>query len=190
MQQLSGDEDASRLRGRRAELLETLRSLAAEWSTLVVARSLLVKARRRYEEERQPDVVRRAETFFRSLTGGRYTRLHVTVGEQEITVVDQTGRRKTPAQLSRGTREQLYLALRFGLICSMGEEAERLPVVVDEVLVNFDLDRARCAAAAFVELSRSNQVLVLTCHQWIVELFRSAAPDAAVIDLSAVPTAP
>ena len=190
MQQLSGDEEASRLRGRRAELLETLRNLAAEWSTLVVARSLLVKARRRYEEERQPDVVRRAETFFRSLTGGRYTRLHVTVGEQEITVVDQTGRRKTPAQLSRGTREQLYLALRFGLICSMGEEAERLPVVVDEVLVNFDLDRARCAAAAFVELSRSNQVLVLTCHQWIVELFRSAAPDAAVIDLSAVPTAP
>ena len=73
----------------------------------------------------------------------------------------------------------------------MGEETERLPVVVDEVLVNFDLDRARCAAAAaFVELSRSNQVLVLTCHQWIVELFRSAAPDAAVIDLSAVPTAP
>ena len=190
MQQLSGDEDASRLRGRRAELVEAVRRLAAEWSTLVVARSLLVKARHRYEEERQPDVVRRAETFFRSLTGGRYTRLHVTVGEQEITVVDETGRRKTPAQLSRGTREQLYLALRFGLIRSMGEETERLPVVVDEVLVNFDLDRARRAAAAFVELSRSNQVLVLTCHQWIVELFSSAAPDAAVVDLSAVPAAP
>ena len=62
----------------------------------------------------------------------------------------------------------------------------------DEVLVNFDLDRprARCAAAAFVELSRTNQVLVLTCHEWIVDLFRGAAPDAAVIDLSAVWAAP
>ena len=153
MQSLSSDEAASCLRGRREELVERLRALAAEWSKLVVARSLLVKARSKYEEERQPDVVRRAETFFESLTGGRYSKLHVTVGEQQITVLDETGRWKVPEQLSRGTREQLYLALRFGLIQSMGEEAERLPVVVDEVLVNFDLERARRAAAAVVDLS-------------------------------------
>ena len=41
------------------------------------------------------------------------------------------------------------------------------------------------AATAFVELSGTNQVLVLTCHQWMVDLFTEAAPDAAVIDLSA-----
>jgi uncharacterized protein YhaN len=190
MQSLSRDEDASRQRGRREELVEKLRVLAAEWSKLVVARSLLVRARNRYEEERQPDVVRRAQTFFHGLTGGRYPKLHVTVGEQEITVVDETGVRKTPEQLSRGTYEQLYLALRFGLIQSMGEEVERLPVIVDEVLVNFDLVRAQRAAAAFVELSRTNQVLVLTCHQWVVDLFREAAPSAALVDLSAVRAAP
>ncbi len=186
MQSLSSDEAASRLRGRREELVEELRTLATEWSKLVVARSLLVRARNKYQEERQPDVVRRAATFFQSLTGGRYPKLHVTVGEQEITVVDETGRRKVPEQLSRGTREQLYLALRFGLIQSMGEEAERLPVIVDEVLVNFDRARAQGAAAAFVELSRTNQVFVLTCHEWMVDVFRKAAPDAAVVDLSAV----
>ncbi len=190
MQSLSSDEAVSRLRGRREQLVERLRALAAEWSKLVVARSLLVKARSKYEEERQPDVVRRAETFFESLTGGRYSKLHVTVGEQQITVLDESGHWKTPEQLSRGTHEQLYLALRFGLIQSMGEEAERLPVVVDEVLVNFDLERARRAAAAFVELSRTNQVLVLTCHQWIVDLFTEAAPDAGLVDLSAVRVQP
>ena len=184
MQQLSSDEAASGLRGRREELKEELRALADQWSKLVVARSLLVRARNKYEEERQPDVVRRAEAFFQRFTGGKYTKLHVTLGEQEISVVDDSGRRKKPKQLSRGTREQLYLALRFGLIESMGK-VERLPVVVDEVLVNFDLDRARRAASAFVELSGTNQVLVLTCHQWMVDLFTEAAPDAAVIDLSA-----
>lgn len=112
------------------------------------------------------------------------------MGEQEITVVDANGVRKTPEQLSRGTYEQLYLALRFGLIQSMGEETERLPVIIDEVLVNFDLERARRAAAPFVDLSRTNQVLVLTCHQWIVDLFKEAAPDAALVDLSAVQAAP
>ena len=72
----------------------------------------------------------------------------------------------------------------------MGEETERLPVVIDEVLVNFDRERARCAAAAFVEISRTNQVLVLTCHQWMVDLFREAAPDAAFVDLSVMRAAP
>ena len=190
MQSLSSDEAASRLRGRREELVEALKVLAAEWSKLVVARTLLVRARNRYEQDRQPDVVRRAQIFFHGLTGGRYPKLHVTVGEQEITVIDETGVRKTPGQLSRGTYEQLYLALRFGLIQSMGLETKRLPVIVDEVLVNFDLERARRAAAAFVDLSRTNQVLVLTCHQWIVDLFTEAAPEAALVDLSAVQAAP
>ena len=49
---------------------------------------------------------------------------------------------------------------------------------------------ARRAAAAFVDLSRTNQVLVLTCHQWIVDLFTEAAPEAALVDLSAVRAAP
>ena len=190
MQSLSSDEAAAHLRGHREELVEELRALASEWAKFVAARFLLIRARNKYQEERQPDVVRRAATFFQRLTGGRYTKLHVTVGEQEITVVDETGRRKVPEQLSRGTREQLYLALRFGLIQSMGEETERLPVVVDEILVNFDRERARCAAAAFVEISRTNQVLVLTCHQWMVDLFREAAPDAAFVDLSVMRAAP
>ena len=188
MQALSSDEDSSRLRGRREKLVEDLRVLAAEWSQHVVARSLLVRARDRYEEHRQPDVVGRAQAFFHGLTGGRYPKLHVTVGEQKITVIDETGVRKAPEQLSRGTYEQLYLALRFGLIQSMGEETERLPVIVDEVLVNFDPERARRAAAAFVDLSRTNQVLVLTCHQWMVDAFKEAAPNAAVVDLPSFET--
>jgi uncharacterized protein YhaN len=186
MQQLSSDEAASGLRGRREELKEELRALAAQWSKLVVARSLLVRARKKYEEERQPDVVRRAEAFFQRFTGGKYTKLHVTLGEQEISVVDDSGRREKPEQLSRSTREQLYLALRFGLIQRMSDVAEPLPVVVDDVLVNCDLDHAQRAATAFVELSRTNQVLVLTCHQWMVDLFTEVAPDADVIDLSAM----
>ena len=81
----------------------------------------------------------------------------------------------SPRELSRGTREQLYLALRFGLVREFGEHAERLPVVVDEVLVNFDPERARLAAEAFATLAETNQVLVFTCHPETVDLFAEAA---------------
>ena len=86
-------------------------------------------------------------------------------------MTDASGRDRRPDELSRGTREQLYLALRFGLIREFGEHAERLPVVVDEALVNFDPERAGLAAGAFARLSETNQVLVFTCHRTTAETF-------------------
>ena len=55
--------------------------------------------------------------------------------------------------------------------------------MVDEVLVNFDPDRAQRAAAAFVELSQTNQVLVFTCHPETVDLFTGIAADTQVIEI-------
>ena len=97
--------------------------------------------------------------------------------------MDATSGGKQPQELSRGTREQLYLALRFGLVREFGEHAERLPVVVDEVLVNFDPERARLAAEAFATLAETNQVLVFTCHPETVDLFAEAA-GAQVIQVA------
>ena len=98
-------------------------------------------------------------------------------------MTDAAGAGKQPAELSRGTREQLYLALRFGLIREFGEHAERLPVVVDEALVNFDPERAHLAAESFAQLADTNQVLVFTCHPSTAEMFADAA-GAQVVDIS------
>ena len=53
---------------------------------------------------------------------------------------------------------------------------------MDEILVNFDPERALRAAVAFTELSSTNQVLVFTCHPTVVELFRDAASEAGVVE--------
>ena len=42
--------------------------------------------------------------------------------------------------MSRGTREQLYLAMRFGLIEEYEARSEPLPIIMDDVFVNFDDD--------------------------------------------------
>ncbi|MDE2999687.1 MAG: AAA family ATPase [Gemmatimonadota bacterium] len=177
---LEGEEVSSRLRMERNVLLEQLRGHARGWTRLTIARNLLDEARRKFEQERQPGVVRHAERFFTAITDGRYRQVYAPLGEQTITVTDADGRTKQPSALSRGTREQLFLSLRFGLIRELGERTEPLPVVVDEVLVNFDPDRALRAAVAFTELSKTNQVLVFTCHPTVVELFQNAASDAGV----------
>ncbi len=182
---LSSDEEASQWRAEREELRQELRELTWQWSKLVVAQSLLEQARTKYEEERQPAVVRRASTWFARMSRDRYVNIHVEVGgDRDISVVDQAGRKKTPPQLSRGTRDQLYLALRFGLIQNIGEQGERLPVVVDEVLVNCDPARAKVVVDGFTELARTTQVLVLTCHPWVVDLFKAASQDVDVVEMA------
>ena len=181
--QLTGEEESSALRIRRGTLEEQLQGHAREWSRLTIAEALLEKTRQKFEQERQPSVIRHAQDFFSGVTGQRYQRLYAPIGEQTITVTDATGGSKQPSELSRGTREQLYLALRFGLIREFGEHAERLPVVVDEALVNFDTDRARLAAESFAQLAETNQVLVFTCHPATADMFAKTA-NAQVVDIS------
>ena len=174
---LRGEEDSSRLRAERLRLREGMRSHAREWAVRTIAQNLLRVAQSKFEKERQPDVIRHSEKFFRDITEGRYTTVFSPLDESEIYVTDSAGAQKQPTHLSRGAREQLFLSLRFGLIREHGQRAERLPVIVDEVLVNFDPERALKAAHAFIELSQSNQVLVFTCHPQIVDRFAEAASE-------------
>lgn len=183
LERLDSDERQSRLQAERAVLVEELREIARRWASLSVARALLDRAQRKFEEERQPDVLRHAQGFFAKVTGGRYDRLISPLGSQKITVVAPDGTDKATDQLSRGTEDQLYLALRFGLIREFAARSARLPVIVDDILVNFDAVRAQRAAEAFAELSHTNQVFVFTCHPATVDLFRNAAEAIDVFEM-------
>ena len=171
LEQLTGEEESSVLRRRKNILKEQLLEHANVWSRLVLAKTLLESTQQKFEQERQPDVIKHAQEFFYNVTDKRYNRLYAPIGKKKIMVVDAVGNTKQPHELSRGTREQLYLALRFGLIQDLGERTEQLPVVIDEVLVNFDPYRARLTAQSLEQLAKTNQVLVFTCHPGMRDLF-------------------
>ena len=163
-------------------LSEELQGHAQDWAVRTIAESLIRQAQSKFEKERQPDVIRHAERFFLDVTGGAYQAVYSPLGSSEINVRDAAGNIRTPQQLSRGTREQLFLALRCGLILELGQRSERLPVIVDEALVNFDPTRGNKAAGSFIELSETNQVLVFTCHPQIVDWFVDAAAQRGAVE--------
>jgi hypothetical protein len=97
-------------------------------------------------------------------------------------VDDADGKPLAIEVLSRGAREQVFLALRLALIDQYGRRGARLPVVLDDVLVNFDGRRARAAARLLAEFAAGgHQLAVFTCHEHIAELF--ASQHAAVVEL-------
>jgi uncharacterized protein YhaN len=96
----------------------------------------------------------------------------------------QDNSRKEISELSRGTAEQLYLSLRFGFIREFSKTSESLPIIMDEILVNFDPERVRATANAILELSQEHQVLFFTCHPEMGHLFREIDPHVPILEIS------
>ena len=125
-------------------------------------------------------MVRESERFFRSITHGRYQTIVAPHGEERIQVIGKNGSRYDLDMLSRGTAEQLYLSLRFGYIQEFSRRASPLPVVMDDILVNFDPHRARAAAGTMLALAEMNQILFFTCHPETVALIKEIDQNTPV----------
>jgi uncharacterized protein YhaN len=181
--QLERYSEGSKMRLELETLKEEINEKSREWATYSIAQHILSKAMDKYEKERQPAVITEAQKFFSNITGGKYERIYSPLDSSDIFVEDKNGKRKSINELSRGTAEQLYLALRFGFINELGKHSESLPIIFDDILVNFDPVRSRNAISSIHELSLSNQVLYFTCHPGTVEMFRDIVPDVGVVEL-------
>ncbi|MDD4127091.1 MAG: hypothetical protein PHV39_05325, partial [Methanomicrobium sp.] len=179
---LNSEDESILLESQRLLLLEDLHEKSREWAKRVIAGYLLQKAVEKYEEERQPAVIREAKSIFSDISGGRYPNI-IKPLESDIMVEEINGKRKNVAQLSRGTAEQLYLALRFGYINEYGKHDVRLPVVFDDILVNFDPERKEKSCRAIAQLADNNQILYFTCHPETAMMLKESRPDAVIVDL-------
>ena len=180
LENLASSDEISRLRAREEKLKEEIRVNAKIWGANAVARYLLNKAREKFEKEHQPKVIKEASRFFNTFTGGEYNEIIAPLGEQSLEVMTYKGKRKQPGQLSRASAEQLFLALRFGYMTNYAESSEGLPVIMDDILVNFDPNRSHHTARTIFELAETHQVLFFTCHPEMISIFKKQKADAPV----------
>lgn len=153
-----------------------------DFMRLLLAKRMLERAIAEWELESQPAVYREAGRLLSLMTEGAWTR--VIASSDGGLMVGNEERRILPAQkLSLGTCQQLYLSMRIALLMASDELGRSVPVIADDILVNFDSERRHGAARALAELARVRQVIVLTCHEELVEVFMEAEPQARVIRL-------
>jgi len=172
MEQIEGE---SELAGKMTQLeteRQKLTDAYKEWMTGKIALKILTDVREQYEKEKQPVIIQSSGRYFKNITAGRYERIHVALDKREITVFDSREASKTIEQLSRGTREQLLVSLRLGFIEEYETNAEPLPVIMDDILVNFDLKRAHKTAEILQEFAKNRQVIIFTCHNSTKEYFK------------------
>ena len=179
LQAEGGGEEQSRLSLQEAELTERLAAAIEEYAVAALAVRMLSETLGEYERDRQPDVIHRAEEVFSAMTDGRYMRISTPLGEFDPAVFDSSDRPTDNERLSTGTAQQLYLALRLAYIQSLGERAPDLPILMDDILVNFDDDRRARTAKLLMEFARGRQVVLFTCHESTADVFAAADSQSA-----------
>jgi uncharacterized protein YhaN len=183
LQTSAQENESAELRLAEVGLVERIGGSLESYAVKAVAAKLLGDSLEAYEAERQPAVIRRSQEIFSNLTGGRYTRVVTPLGKFEPLVTDGTAVGKPPERLSRATAEQLFLALRLSYIENLAGAHPALPVLMDDVLVNFDDARRRAAAEVIADFATARQVVFFTCHPATVEAFAEVAPDCTMLEL-------
>lgn len=145
------------------------------------AATLVEQVYRRFLDASRPDVLRTASAWFAEATGGAWGVIDYDREAPDwlsgIGIKRNEGAPlRRDRQLSTSTRELLYLAIRLAIVDKLNhqEGAEPVPMIIDDALVNLDPVRLQKAASIIKSFSEQNQVVMLTCHEHVVEAMRKA----------------
>lgn len=153
-----------------AEVAARLSTQVADYAAARLASMIIGEVVDAYQQRNQGPMLARASELFTAITGGRFARVAADFDE-ELTVlvaVRPDGRRLKVEQLSTGRRDQLFLALRLAAIESHVTRQEPMPVIIDDILVNFDDQASSTTFRVLAELSRKTQVLFFTHHEHLI----------------------
>lgn len=146
-----------------------------------LAAAIVARVMQTYREQHQGPVLGRAGELFARLTRGRFSSLAVDYQDDCQILLGQQpdGGRLGVSGLSQGTRHQLFLALRLAAIEEHLREREAVPIIIDDLLVQFDDARATATLEVLAELACQTQVLFFTHHRHLCELAAATLPPDA-----------
>jgi uncharacterized protein YhaN len=161
--------------------LASVRRHAARCAQLQVASVVLQRAVDNYRRKNESTILRRAEGLFHRLTLGRYQNLRVEYegGKAKLRAVRPNEEVDVAHALSDGTLDQLFLSLRLASIEQHLESQEAMPLVLDDIFINFDDDRTRAGLEVLAEFAEKTQILLLTHHARTIDLAKSAISVSA-----------
>ena len=169
---LESETAAADLQTRRERLLDQARMTASDWLATEAAGRTFSDMTATFEERFQPETLARASHYLNELTLGRYEQVRTPFGSRELIVHERSGATRQVSELSDGTREQLFLAIRLALVDMLAEEQTVLPMVLDDICVNFDQQRTEAAVSTILDFAERRQVLFFTCHEHLAQMFQ------------------
>jgi DNA repair exonuclease SbcCD ATPase subunit len=154
-------EDPLRLDARISELGGEVERLSIERDAYRLAHDTLTACKDEFVRVMTQRLQSRIGRVFEAMTGGRYDEVEIDPATLEL-VVSGIEKRGVPSEsLSRGTRDQLYFALRVAILEELAVD-RALPIILDDPFLHFDRDRLARVEETLARLGHTHQILLFT----------------------------
>ena len=164
-------------------VIAEIRDGTEKYVRLRLASIILRREIERYREENQDPLIQRASELFTQLTLGFFSSLQTDFNERDNPVLlgeRPSGEKVRVDGMSDGTRDQLFLSLRLAALEKYIQNNEPIPLIADDLLINFDDQRAEATLKILGALSEKTQIIFFTHHSRLVDLAQKALdPDTA-----------
>ena len=171
---IEGGTGAEMATARKSAVEVEIRETARRYVVLKLGSLLLGAAIERRRAGQQDPLLRRAGELFSALTGGAFAGLDQVFNDKDELLL--AGRRSRGGQpvavgdLSEGTTDQLYLALRLAYLEDFAQRAEPAPFLGDDIFASFDDARTGHGLAALAAIGRDVQPILFTHHESVARM--------------------
>jgi uncharacterized protein YhaN len=139
---------------------------------LGTALETLQELSRQQQEVLAPQLNFAVEQRFLRLCQNRYEEVKIDPDFQVWVRESNTGELRLAEHLSRGTQDQIYFSMRFGILDLISGDAEPCPCLLDEPFAAYDRPRLGEAFEVLIDEARRRQLLLFTCREDLLELAR------------------
>lgn len=158
------ERDEGELKRELAELTEEYDTKKELYDALVIAEENMQAAVDDIGRSFGPVLNEKTADIFARLTGGRYDKVMVDK-EYSIQAKRTDGGYHEWKFLSNGTTDQAYLALRLAMTELITDGGERLPLMLDDILLQYDEKRMENALVYLKRYAENAQILFFTCKK-------------------------
>lgn len=136
-----------------------MRELINQWYDNRLGDEILQATLDQLAKSQLPDLLRTTTAFFKLLTAERF--VEVSYEGDKLLLKDQQGLDYAVKELSTGSRDQLYMAIRLGFIQLHSQESLS-PVIIDDGWLHYDSQRKQQLFRLLKQLSCDNQIICLS----------------------------
>ena len=154
-----------------AEVKERIKFLEKKLKGVEIATNCMEKAFKELQKSFGPVINKKVEDIFKDVTKGAYKDLRVSEDYNLVVKDTKSNKIMDASYLSSGTYDQVYLALRLGIIDIIFED-KKVPIILDESFTQYDDNRLKTMLDIIYKRVYKNQIILFTCQKREINILK------------------
>lgn len=134
-----------------------------ELKSLNLAKDTINEISKNIQKEISPKLNKKVSEIISVITKGKYTDVRISEDLKIKVVNSENNRLRDIENLSLGTIDQFYFALRVSIIDVITNKNE-LPIILDDSFIQYDDERLERILNLLVDIGKDRQIILFTCQ--------------------------